>query len=204
MARIHIFRHGQTQWNLEGRLQGQADSPLTELGQQQAIEAREKIAGIQFDHFICSTANRTKQTIDILHPEHTNLEHNAGISEMHFGDWEGMKMADLAAAHELDYKYLFHQPEFFTSPNGENFDELTSRGIKTLASIVLAHKGKEVLVVSHAAWIKATLTRLIGKSISHIWDEPFAHNLSHSVVELHRGQMFITQFCDQPWSQPGR
>lgn len=200
MARIHIFRHGQTQWNLEGRLQGQADSPLTELGQQQALEARAKIQHITFDHFVCSTANRTKQTIDILYPDHSNLERNAGISEMHFGDWEGMKMVDLAAAHDLDYKYLFHQPEFFQSPNGENFDQLTSRGIRALAKLAIEQEGKEVLMVSHAAWIKATLTRLIGKSISHVWAEPFAHNLSHSIVEVHRGQMFVTQFCDQPWA----
>lgn len=199
MARIHIFRHGQTQWNLEGRLQGQADSPLTELGQQQALDARAKIQGTSFNHFVCSTANRTKQTIDILHPEHTNLERNAGISEMHFGDWEGMKMAELAAVHETDYQYLFHQPEFFNSPNGESFEQVTERGILALNELAQAHAGKEVLMVSHAAWIKSTLTRLIGKSISHIWDEPFAHNLSHSIVELQGYKLVVTQFCDQPW-----
>ncbi len=66
MAEIHIFRHGETEWNLEGRMQGFKDSPLTSLGKSQAVEARKKIELVDFEVAYCSTSSRAVDTAKLL------------------------------------------------------------------------------------------------------------------------------------------
>ncbi len=65
MAELHIFRHGETEWNLTGRMQGFKDSPLTSLGKFQAIEARKKIEYMYFDAAYCSTSIRAFETTNL-------------------------------------------------------------------------------------------------------------------------------------------
>lgn len=64
--RLLVTRHGQTDWNLERRLQGWADNPINETGKKQALELREKIRGIKFDVCYSSTLLRAAQTAQIL------------------------------------------------------------------------------------------------------------------------------------------
>ena len=61
---LHLFRHGQTNWNQERRVQGQSESHLTELGIQQAKELSKRIRHLKFDQVYCSSSVRTRQTAD--------------------------------------------------------------------------------------------------------------------------------------------
>lgn len=105
MPLVYFCRHGQTDWNAEGRLQGQADTDLNDRGRAQARRNGERLKGLiadpgQFD-FVASPLKRTRQTMEIvrtamgLDPAAYRAEPT--LMELHFGDWQGFTFAELEA-----------------------------------------------------------------------------------------------------------
>jgi probable phosphoglycerate mutase len=102
---VYFIRHGQTDWNIEGRLQGQADTDITERGRQQADRNGRKLAELigraeGFD-FVASPMRRTRETMERvraamgLPPEDYRID--ARLVEVHFGDWQGHTFVELEA-----------------------------------------------------------------------------------------------------------
>ncbi len=90
MKRVILVRHGQTEWNIERRYQGQQDTELTELGRQQMVDAARWLQSESIDKLVTSPLKRAKQSADIvaevcgLHPQ---IDHR--LTELHLGKWEG-------------------------------------------------------------------------------------------------------------------
>lgn len=64
--KLYLVRHGQTNWNLEGRIQGQTNIPLNDKGRKQAQQAKEKLQNIPIDLIICSPLMRARETAEII------------------------------------------------------------------------------------------------------------------------------------------
>jgi broad specificity phosphatase PhoE len=100
---VYFVRHGQTDWNIEGRLQGQADTDITELGRRQADRNGRKLAELigmaeDFD-FVASPMRRTRETVERVRAA-MGLDPNAyridsRLIEVHFGDWQGHTFVEL-------------------------------------------------------------------------------------------------------------
>lgn len=101
---IYAIRHGETDWNREGRLQGQRDIPLNETGRAQARENGKRLArllGPRAAHFdyVASPLSRTRETMEILRaamglePDRYRLD--GRMVELSFGDWEGLTLGEL-------------------------------------------------------------------------------------------------------------
>ncbi|AMJ61182.1 histidine phosphatase family protein [Bosea sp. PAMC 26642] len=162
--RLILVRHGETDWNREGRLQGGQDIPLNDLGRRQAVEAAHRLRELVPDFaaldFIGSPMLRARDTMDILRAE---LGLPAGgyrlderLRELTFGDWEGrtwreMRKTDreLASARERD-KWGF------VPPNGESYRMLAER-----IRPVLTELTAETVIVSHGGVARAVLA-LVG------------------------------------------
>ena len=85
---LHLIRHGQTNWNEEGRAQGQSDSRLTEVGEQQAIALGKRISHLKFDKVFCSSSLRTRQTADLVFPRSkSDIEYLNSLREIFLGPW---------------------------------------------------------------------------------------------------------------------
>lgn len=100
---VYFVRHGETDWNAEHRLQGQADRDITALGREQAIGNGKKLAGLiadpsQFD-FVASPLLRTRHTMELLRGamglDPADYRMDARLMELNFGDWQGRTYADL-------------------------------------------------------------------------------------------------------------
>lgn len=155
MKYLYLMRHGQTMFNQQQRIQGWVDSPLTELGCHQALEMGARVKadlaerGISFDHYFCSTAERTSDTLELvceaLNGEGAPLpayERNRGLKEMYFGKLEA-------------------QPEILAEPDpekcrtyylqfgGESSDTVLERMVSTLTQIMSRPECKNVLAVGH-------------------------------------------------------
>ncbi|MBS4969650.1 MAG: histidine phosphatase family protein, partial [Lachnospiraceae bacterium] len=88
---LYIIRHGETQWNVEGRLQGQSDTQLNENGIRLAKVTAEGMKDIPFDLGITSPLSRAKKTAQIiLGNRKVPLYEDARIQELSFGSWEGL------------------------------------------------------------------------------------------------------------------
>ncbi|MEI8632726.1 histidine phosphatase family protein [Vibrio sp. PP-XX7] len=122
MTEIHIFRHGETEWNLEGRMQGFLDSQLTTLGRQQAREAKSKLKGLRFDVAYSSTSSRAFETVQILSEDlDLQIYKDEALREINLGVWEGMLHTDVKSKYSTEHENFWSKPSEYKGVGGENF-----------------------------------------------------------------------------------
>lgn len=133
----YFVRHGQTGWNAEFRLQGQADTDINDFGRAQAVRNGRRLAelvgdGSDFD-FVASPLKRTRETMELVRSEMglsaRGYRVDSRIMEVHFGDWQGFTYAELEArrpgstAARLSDKWGFVAP----GTGGESYQMLLDR-----------------------------------------------------------------------------
>ncbi len=162
--RLLLIRHGETDWNREGRLQGGQDVPLNALGREQAVEAagrlRDLVNGYDALDFIASPMERARDTMEILRQQlglpREGYRSEERLKELTFGDWEGFtwreirkQARELAAMRERD-KWGF------VPPGGESYRMLAERVRPVLTGLT-----RETVIVSHGGVARAILA-LVG------------------------------------------
>ena len=163
---LYIARHGETQWNVDHRLQGQKDSPLTEKGLLQAKILAEKLSVIHFDAVYSSDLLRAQRTAEVVALEKKLAVATTELLREHnYDKYEGMKVDDVR--HELqdafsEYARLSDEEKFRYRliPNGETDEEITARFITFLREVSVLHRRQTVLVVSHGGIMSAFLVHL--------------------------------------------
>src|SRR5258708_3769702 len=102
MGQLVLLRHGESQWNLENRFTGWVDVPLSPKGEQEALQAGEKLKalGIQFDIAFTSVLQRAIRTMEItfevLGQQNVPVEKDQALNERHYGDLQGLNKAETA------------------------------------------------------------------------------------------------------------
>ena len=199
--KFHLFRHGQTDWNAERRVQGQSESRLTELGIQQARELGERIRHLQFARVFCSSSIRTRQTAEHAF-SHSDVEvlYQDNLREIFMGPWEG-RLYDRVSAEDPDsFNHFWKQPHLFRVEGAETFAQLQERALKALDEIALQYPDQEIAIVSHGALIKSVLCHADKLPLSELWTPPTMHNCAHSIVEFNGiDDMRIVQYADQAY-----
>lgn len=154
---VTFVRHGQTDWNVDQRIQGwSVDPKLTELGKSQAKALAEAIKDQKFDVFLCSDFARTKETAAILNSVlNMPIEYMELLRERNFGDASGMTVPEFLAQHPspIDSTHIALHPH--TSPNGESLSQFLTRAEQIQAMILKRFPGKKVLVVTHGGIVQA-------------------------------------------------
>jgi len=163
--RIILIRHGQTEWNLLKKYQGQIDIPLTDVGRGQAQRAGEYLVGNEtIEALYCSDLSRTKETAEIV-------GRNIGLSptcdprlrEIAFGAWEGLTFTQVYEKYPKEFDD-WHNNTFKTKvPGGETFDQVINRAMEAIKEILAKHKGT-VAIVTHGGVIKAILSQSEAKN----------------------------------------
>lgn len=137
------MRHGQTLFNLRKKIQGDCDSPLTELGIEQAQIAGEYLQDIEFDHYYSSTAERASDTLELAVGSDKPYTRLKGLKEMSFGLFEG-ESEDLNPRWENGYDEVF--PKY----GGESRDQVKERMRETCVNILEKDDHHTVLASSHS------------------------------------------------------
>lgn len=159
---FYVVRHGQTVWNVEKRVQGQKDSPLTEEGKKQAKETGEKLKHIQFDAIFSSDSGRALQTAEIIKIEHSlAVQTTKALRERAFGPHEGKPIESLRQFDEI-FRSLDDEGKrkFKANPEAESDEQLIARFITFLRETAIAFPDKTILVVTHSGMMRALLTHL--------------------------------------------
>ena len=150
-----VLRHGQSVWNAEGRWQGQADPPLSGLGEEQAREAAKRLVGIEFSALVSSHLRRARHTAEIL-AEALGLEVQLEpeLREIHVGDWTGLTREEIHAGWPgalADWS----EGRSDSTPGGEDRHALAARADRSLRRLAAAAgAGERLLVVTHGALIR--------------------------------------------------
>lgn len=196
---LHLFRHGQTNWNEERRVQGQSESQLTELGIQQAKELSSRIQHLKFDQVFCSSSVRTRQTADhAFGKTEPQIEYLDSLREIHLGPWEGQLYDDVAVQYPDSFKHFWEHPHLFDVKGAETFFQLQTRAVAAVNAMLSEYNNLRVAIISHGALIKALLCHFQRRPISELWAPPNMHNCAHSIIELKvDGSGHVVQHADQ-------
>ncbi len=170
--RIILVRHGETDWNKQGRFQGQIDIPLNTNGKAQAKAASEFLKNNLIQKAFSSSLSRPKETAKIILNEHPGIEISLkdNLKEIGHGKWEGKLESEIRS----DWPDLLNEwkisPEKVQMPEGENIKEVSLRSIAGWNEICKDLKNDETaLVVAHDAVNKTILCHLLGLMPSKIW-----------------------------------
>ncbi|WP_413442432.1 histidine phosphatase family protein [Synechococcus sp. MIT S1220] len=171
-ARLILVRHGETDWNKEGRFQGQIDIPLNDHGRSQASAARDFLQDIQIDRAWSSTMSRPSETASIIlerHPSVTLIKTD-GLVEIGHGLWEGKLESEINAGWSDLLARWKRAPETVQMPEGETIQDVWARSVRTWQEIASTLKPDETaLVVAHDAVNKTILCDLLGLTPADIW-----------------------------------
>ena len=177
-TRVLLLRHGQSTWNEARRWQGQADPPLTALGEQQALAAS-RVLG-QFDRIVASDLERARSTAELIAGELGigPIDLDERLRENHAGEWEGL------TAEEVESGWPGYLAEHRRPPGFEPPDDVASRAMAALLAIGRTCPSGEVLAVSHGGVIRL-LRRLLG-----VTDVPIT-NLSGCWFTVHERDLAV-------------
>ena len=152
MNELWLIRHGQTDWNLTGRWQGQAsDAPgLNETGHKQALVASKKMEGVEISAIYSSDLLRARQTAEtIAVPLRLPVRLEPRLREINLGVWEGMPSEDIEAQYPQELADRARDPFNTPAPNGESPSEVAERVLKAVNEIADRHHDESVLIVAH-------------------------------------------------------
>ena len=178
-TRLLVLRHGQSEWNAQGRWQGQADIALTPEGIQQAQQAALKLG--KFDLIATSSLQRALRTAQIIaeHKNMSDLHIDDRLKESHIGPWQGLTYAEIEAGWP-GFLESRRQPEDF-EPNLQVVQRMT----EALIEVADKCRGGQALIVSHSGAIR-TLRRELKVSdhrlenLGGCWFEVDAENQLHA------------------------
>lgn len=139
---IYLLRHGQTDWNLLKKLNGGTDSGLNQTGINQAKEQAENLKTISFDACFCSPLKRARDFCEIIRENQAVCDDR--LTEINCGEFEGTEESD-------ENLKLFSEAVKTGDRSTENFQEFIKRNCDFCNMVTDKYKGKNVLIVTHAA-----------------------------------------------------
>lgn len=187
---IYLLRHGETDWNKQGRIQGHTDIPLNQHGRIQIAQTAANLAGVcpNMDVILCSPLSRAKESAGIA-AERLNYSKDKVIVEpllieRSFGEAEGLT----AAEREERYPNYHYSDINYVFPGMEPYEELIARAHNVFRKIEDTYKDKEnILAVSHGAILAAVITAVTNGKIAYFSD----------AICLDSGSLFRVRHMDQ-------
>jgi probable phosphoglycerate mutase len=162
-TRIILVRHGETDWNAAGRIQGQSDTPLNAVGKIQAQRVAQRLSRERVQALYSSDLARALETATII-GQTLGLPVIASPQwrERRYGAWEGLTSAEIQARYPAQFAEWRARAPGFAPPQGESRTELLTRALNALQSIVHRHTGEVVVVVTHGGLCYVLLTHILG------------------------------------------
>jgi len=189
---LYIVRHGETVWNLEKRMQGRKDSPLTDLGREQAEKLRHSLKDIKWDAIYSSPLQRTHATANIIRSnQEIPITFRDELQEMCFGDWEGKLHQEIAEDEPQKYEDFWMSPDLYATGSGEDFFEVEKRVVKEIKEIIRQHPVGHILILTHTVVVKLLMAYFEQRPIEALWNPPTIQPTALCKVEIENEQVNI-------------
>ena len=158
MTTILLARHGETDWNREGRFQGWADPPLNEAGREQARALAERLRDMPFDAVYSSDLRRARETAEIVAGPHgVPVVVDRGLREIDVGSWSGLTRV------EIEERFPGADDH-----DGETRADHLARVLATVERIARTHHGERILIVSHGGSLRTLRRHCVGEPVHPI------------------------------------
>lgn len=165
-TRICIIRHGETDWNVEKRIQGHTDIPLNETGRAQALAMAFNAAHQRFDAIYSSDLLRATETARLLaQREDQEIRLLPQLRERHYGIFQGITVAEAAALHPEAYAHYVARDMAYGFETGESLREFAGRVTDGIDWLVRHHRGQTIAAVSHSGVLDVVYRRSTGRPL---------------------------------------
>ena len=170
MTKVIFIRHGQTEWNVTGRYQGQSDVQLTAEGRRQAEKLAADFPVDTVDAVYASDLQRAMDTAETIAQKFgLSVQAEPAFREVSFGKWEGLTYQQIVAEWEEGMTNFFQHPDILEIPGGETFPAVQKRATDKLQELVKKHDGQTIVVVAHGAVLRTMLTAALHMPLQYLW-----------------------------------
>lgn len=169
---IYIMRHGETDWNVKYKLQGQTNIPLNKHGMQMARDAALRYSDLHFDLCFCSPLDRAMKTAQLfLEGTNTLIRTDERLIEMNMGEYEGTE--NVFSKPDCPVYKLFKDPEHYIAPQGcESFEQVYNRTGAFIRDVLFSDRNKEknILIIGHCISNCSIINQFQHIDLAHFWD----------------------------------
>ena len=190
--RIYIIRHGETETNTKGMLQGRTDGRLNENGRALAVVTGRAMKGIHFDACITSPLARAKETVEIILRETANeipIAFDDRLQEISFGDQENATLPELG---DDGVRFMTDPFSMAPFPNGESVRDVCRRTQSFLKELIASDDGRTYLVGTHGCALRAMLNFLYDDP-SDYWQGRVPYNCAVNIIDAEHGAARLTE-----------
>jgi 2,3-bisphosphoglycerate-dependent phosphoglycerate mutase len=162
-TRILLVRHGETDWNAAGRIQGHSDTPLNAAGRLQARRAAQRLAREPIRALYSSDLARAFETATIIGaPLGLTVVASPQLRERRYGEWEGLTSPEIQARYPKQFAIWRARSTDFVPAQGETRNQLLTRALAELQTIARRHVREMVVVVSHGGLCYVLINHILG------------------------------------------
>lgn len=159
--KLYLIRHGQTDWNVAGKIQGSQNTELNNTGIEQAKCLAAGMKERHISRIYSSMQKRAVQTADIIgRSKGIKVTAIAGLEEIDFGKWEGLTLDEIKAAYPKEYNMWKLNPVEVSPPGGENQIEVLKRCAGVIKKI-MSESFEDAAIVSHGATLAHMITYML-------------------------------------------
>jgi broad specificity phosphatase PhoE len=197
MLKIYIVRHGETEFNVQKRMQGRIDSPLTQKGIDNANSLGKQLADIKFDKIYTSPSPRAHRTAELIKGERNiQIQTEDELREMNLAAWEGKSIEELELLYPEAYDIFFNSPQLFVLEGGETFKQVQDRAVGKINELISENDNCNILLVTHSVVIK-TITAYFGNyPMEKLWSPPFIQGTSVTLMISDKGHTHLEFIAD--------
>ena len=197
VLKLYIVRHGETEWNVIKRFQGQLNTPLTEKGIKKLKETGKKLENVLFDEVYTSELGRTVASAEIILNENRGyrnkkleLKKLAELNEVYFGVWQGLTYEEVFLKYPEEANNYFYNVKNYKAENveAENLKDALERFLKGINKILNRHKSGNILVVTHGTVLEMFMNYVANNSIFDIDERTLMGNGDYKVFSYKDGK----------------
>jgi len=196
MTELILIRHGETLWNQQGRMQGQQDSPLTELGVRQTRQLARRLREVPFGALYSSDLGRAYRTaLSIAEETGHTVTIDTRLRERNFGVFEGLTNTEIKVRYPEDHVRFASRDPHYVMSGGESAHEFQQRCVCCLSEIADDHRGANAVVVTHGLVLDALYRAALGMPIEQPRGFPLL-NCSLNTFRYEEGRWHAVSVCD--------
>ena len=171
MTHLFLVRHGQTDWNVEGRWQGHADVPLNARGREQAAHVARSLAEVGLRAIYSSDLSRARETAQALAAiTGLGVQLDPRLREIHQGEWQGLLVTEIQERYGQEFHRRHDDPLNVAPPGGETVLQVKERVVAAIEDIVRQHPLERVAVVSHGFALAVVQVHYQNLPVTDAWD----------------------------------
>lgn len=193
---IYLVRHGETNWNKEGRIQGSENIPLNEYGIELAEITSGQMKEIPIEVIFSSPLIRAQKTAEIMRRERKiEIVTDMRLREMGFGRGEGTLIREAVANEDNPLHNFISAPGLYETKDGENFSDVIARARSFIEEVLIPAQTnyENIMLTTHGAFIRCFLRCIEQRPLSEFWGGIPQRNCAVTIIELKDGRFTIME-----------